>query len=87
LTLSDQLHDQIARYVRRLLPLAALRDWLSVRAESIVCSDDSGLTELADEVWTLLAEYDYGHRTEESIRTALASIVGQTAPAQQAQSR
>ncbi len=79
MALSDALRDQAARYVDGRLSLAALRDSLGGHAEAIVCSGDAEIEGLANELWTLLAEYEYGHRPEEGVRDEVARLIGATA--------
>lgn len=69
--LAQELRDQIDAFIEGREPIGTLRDWLDLHVEAI---EDAGVPELdvlTGNLWALLAELDYGHRSETDLRVDL----------------
>lgn len=75
MNLLQELHDLIARYLDREIPLEELEDALGDLALPISEASDAEATALTGLVWSLLSEYGYSHREERSLRSALTQAI------------
>jgi hypothetical protein len=73
--LTRELTDQIRSYVEQRCTLAELRAWLAGLVPVLDASEDLSARQLADRLWTILAELDYGHRDEPGARAGLAELL------------
>ncbi len=76
MNLARELRTLVTAYVEGESALGELRDWLAAHVAAIDEGDDTVVRDLADRVWILIAEFDYGHRDEDGIREALADLLG-----------
>ena len=78
--LREMLREQARAYVECRSPLAELRSWLADHVQEIADAHDTALDELDGRLWSLISEFDLGHRDEASIRAELSkALEGQPA--------
>ena len=70
--LATELKELIRAYVEGTRTITDVRDWLAVHVQDIEDADDPVAEDLSGDAWTLLAEFDCGHRTEEDLRSELS---------------
>ena len=75
MNLAQELTDQIRSYIDHQSTLAELRAWLGSSVPAIDASADAYVRSISDRLWMLLAETDYGHRDEGSLRATLVSLL------------
>ena len=73
--LTRELTDQIRSYIEQRCTLAELRACLAGLVPVLDASEEPSARQLADRLWTVLAELDYGHRDETGVRAALAELL------------
>ncbi len=71
MNLTHALQDMLSAYLEGRMTLEQLRLWLAERVQVLADAGDSEATRLADQVWILLSEFDYGHRDEADVRAEL----------------
>ena len=76
--LTREVTDQIRSYVEQRCTIAELRAWLAGLVPVIDTSEEPTARHLADRLWTVLAELDYGHRDETGVRAALAELLNRS---------
>ncbi|MER3437908.1 MAG: hypothetical protein C4346_10140 [Chloroflexota bacterium] len=73
-SLTDQLYDQLGRYLAGVQTLQELDQWFVPATWHVDPSADPELADLAGEVYLRVAEFTIGHRTEEELKTLLRGI-------------
>ncbi len=76
--LARELREHLGAYLDGRLSLATLREWLDLHVQAVedACGpEDRELGTVFGEAHALLAELDYGHRTETELRADLRAIV------------
>jgi hypothetical protein len=73
-SLTDQLYDQLGRYLAGIQTLQEFDQWFVPATWHIDPSSDPDLAGLAGEVYLRVAEFTIGHRTEEELKTLLRGI-------------
>lgn len=71
----SDLYHLLRKYANEAIDLATLVDELSALAIPISKADDSEARSLAGLAWRLVSEYDLGHRTEPSVRSAIRAAL------------
>lgn len=71
MNLTHALQDMLSAYLDGRMTLEQLRLWLAEHVQELPDAEDPEATRLADQVWILLSEFDYGHREEEDVRAEL----------------
>jgi hypothetical protein len=78
--LVGEICEHVAAYLAQLAQLDDLRDWIADASE---LADEMGSVEarrLSAQVWRLVSEHGYGHRSDESLQAELARLLtGQAA--------
>lgn len=80
MNLAQQLQARVRAYVEGQATLTDVRAWLAEHAQAIADAGDAALNELDGRAWILISEYDYGHRDEVGLRTALGELAGPRGP-------
>lgn len=75
MNLAQMLREEIKSYVEGRHNLNVLRAWLADHVQEIADSDDPEVDRLDGRTWILISEFDYGHREESDVRTALAAAI------------
>ncbi len=71
MNLTHELQDVLTAYLDGRMPLEQLRLWLAAHVQALADAGDPEATRLADQVWIVLSELDYGHRDEAEVRAEL----------------
>lgn len=71
MNLTHELQDVLTAYLDGRMTLEQLRMWLAERVQLLADAGDASATHLADQVWIVLSEFDYGHRDEAEVRAEL----------------
>jgi hypothetical protein len=69
--LTHALQDILSAYLDGRMTLEQLRLWLAEHVQVLAGAGDPEAAHLADQVWILVSECDYGHREEEDVRAEL----------------
>jgi hypothetical protein len=70
-----EVHDKVSEYLRGCLCLADLESWIWHLLGDLDESQDEGDRNIAGTIGSLISEYSYGDRTEESMRKELADAI------------
>lgn len=73
--LSVELRGLVRAYLEGSASLSDLNEWLGSTVEEIDTSQEDTVKKLSADVWRLVSEHDYGHRGEDSLRSALAELI------------
>jgi hypothetical protein len=79
--LLDEIRLHVQSYVDGRCTLDQLQERLADRAETVAASDDDRIRRLDGRAWTLISEYGYGHRSEDSVRADLSAELRADVPA------
>ena len=75
MSVDNELRKEVGRYLQGQNSLSQFRAWLERHVRQLADTPDATNRLLNGQAWLLLSEYDYGHRTEDEIRTELAETV------------
>lgn len=78
--LARELRELVQSYVNGDAELHAVREWLEDHVQAIHDSAFRELRDLDAQIWSVLAEYDYGHRDDQSVRLQLMQLVNEALP-------
>ena len=66
--LARDLEALTRKYLGRRVPLDALHKWLVSHVQAVADCPEPSVQHLADRIWILICEFDYGDRSESSVR-------------------
>lgn len=75
MNLDQELQHRITAAVNARAGLRDLRAWLGAHVQDVEDANNQEMGRLAGHAWALLAEYEYGHRDEESVQTELRNLL------------